>query len=75
MREEVLKLICDKDPNSFKAIGDLCEKVKDYDPFFIYKINDGTFNDEVSYVFKSSTCAAELAIEMDCDDPENKSCL
>ena len=75
MREEVLKLICDKDPNSFKAIGDLREKVKDYDPFFIYKINDGTFNDEVSYVFKSSTCAAELAIEMDCDDPENKSCL
>ena len=75
MRGEVLKLICDKDPNSFKAIGDLREHLKDYDPFFIYKINDGTFNDEVSYVFKSSTCAAQLAIEMDCEDPENKSCL
>ena len=75
MRGEVLKLICDKDTNSFKAIGDLRENLKDYDPFFIYKINDGTFNDEVSYVFKSSTCAAELAIEMDCEDPENKSCL
>ena len=75
MREEVLKLICDKDPNSFKSIGDLRENLKEYDPFFIYKLNDGTFNDDVSYVFKSSKCAAELAIEMDCDDPDNKSCL
>ena len=75
MREEVLKLVCDKDPNSFKAIGELCENLKDYDPFFIYKINDGSFNDEVSYVFKSLTFAAELVIEMDCDDPQNKSCL
>ena len=76
MREEVLKFVCDKDPNSFKAIGELCKNLKDYDPFFIYKINDGSFNDEVSYVFKSSTLsAAELVIEMDCDDPENKSCL
>ena len=75
MREEVLKLVCDKDPNSFKAIGELRESLKDYYPFFIYKINDGSFNDEVSYIFKSSTCAAELAIEMYCDDPENRSCL
>ena len=75
MREEVLKLVYEKDPNSFKAIGELRENLKDHDPFFIYKINDGTFNDEVSYVFKSSRSAAELTIEMDCDDPENKSCL
>ena len=75
MREEVLKLVCDKDLNSFKAIRELCKSLKDYDPFFIYKINDGSFNDEVLYVFKPSTCAAELVLEMDCDDPENKSCL
>ena len=76
MRKEVLKLVCDKDPNSFKAIGELHENLKDYNPFFIYKIKDGSsFNDEVSYIFKSLMCAAELAIEMDCDDPENKSCL
>ena len=75
MREEVLKLVCDKDPNSFKAIGELRENLKDYDPFFIYKINDRSFSNEVLYVFKSSTSAAQLAIEMDCDDPENKSCL
>ena len=41
MREEVLKLVCEKDPNSFKAIGELCENLKDHDLFFIYKINDG----------------------------------
>ena len=29
----------------------------------------------MSYVFKSSKCAAELALEMDCDNPQNKSCL
>ena len=75
MREEVLKLVCEKDPNSFKTIGELCENLKDYDPFFIYKINDRTFNNEVSYVFKSSCCATDLTIDMDCDDPDNKSCL
>ena len=75
MKEEVLKLVSDKDPNSFKAIGDLRDKVKGFDPFLIYKINDGSFNDEISYVFKTSQCAAQLALEMDCDDPQNKSCL
>ena len=40
MREEVLKLVCEKDPNLFKAIGEFCENLKDHDPFFIYKINN-----------------------------------
>ena len=75
MKQEVLKIVSDKDPNSFTAVAALREQLKEYDPFLIYKVNDGSFNDEISYVFKSSTCAAELAIEMDCEDPENKSCL
>ena len=75
MKQEVLNIVSDKDPNSFTAVAALREQLKEYDPFLIYKVNDGSFNDEISYVFKSSTCAAELAIEMDCEDPENKSCL
>ena len=75
MKQEVPNIVSDKDPNSFTAVAALREQLKEYDPFLIYKVNDGSFNDEISYVFKSSTCAAELAIEMDCEDPENKSCL
>ena len=75
MKEEVLKIVCDQDPNSFTAIGTLRESLKAFDPFLIYKINDGSLNDQMSYVFKSSKCAAELALEMDCDNPQNKSCL
>ena len=75
MKEEVLKLACNKDPNSFAIIGNLQKNLKSFDTFLIYKINDGTLNDEISYVFKSSHCAAKLALEMDCDDPNNKSCL
>ena len=41
----------------------------------IYKLNDGTLNDEISFVFKTSRCAAQLALEMDYQDPENRSCL
>ena len=49
--------------------------MKTIDPYPIFKINDGTLNDEISYVFKSSKCAAQLAIEMDCEDIDNRSCL
>ena len=75
MKEEILKVVAKKDPNSFHAIADLREEMKAYDPYLIFKINDGTLNDEISYVFKSSKCAAEMAIEMDCEDEKNRSCL
>ena len=51
------------------------DDLKTIDPYLIFKINDGTLNDEISYVFKSSKCAAQLAIEMDCEDINNQSCL
>ena len=41
----------------------------------IYKLNDGTLNDEISFVFKTSRCAAQLALEMNYQDLENRSCL
>ena len=75
MKEEILKIVSKKDPNSFHAIANLRDDLKTIDPYLIFKINDGTLNDEISYVFKSSKCAAELAIEMDCENPKNRSCL
>ena len=75
MKEEILKVVAKKDPNSFHAIADLREEMKAYDPYLIFKINDGTLNDEISYIFKSSKCAAQMAIEMDCEDENNRNCL
>ena len=75
MKEEILKVVSKKDPNSFHAIANLRDDLKTIDPYLIFKINDGTLNDEISYVFKSSKCAAQLALEMDCEDIDNQSCL
>ena len=75
MKEEVLKIVSRRDPNSFHAIANLRKDLKTIDPYLIFKLNDGTLNDEISYVFKSSKCAAELAIEMDCEDEKSRSCL
>ena len=64
MKEEILKVVLKKDPNSFHAIANLRDDLKMIDPYLIFKINGRTLNDEISYVFKSSKCAAQLAIEL-----------
>ena len=75
MKQEVITRVTDKDPNSFSAIAELRKQLKSFDPYLIYKLNDGTLNDEISFMFKTSRCAAQLALEMDYQDPENRSCL
>ena len=75
MKQQVITRVTDKDPNSFAAVAELRKQLKSFDPYLIYKLNDGTLNDDISFVFKSSRCAAELALEMDYQDPENRSCL
>ena len=75
MKQEVITRVTDKDPNSFSAVAELRKQLKSFDPYLIYKLNDGTLNDEISFVFKTSRCAAQLALEMDYQDPENRSCL
>ena len=75
MKQEVITRVTDKDPNSFSAIAELRNQLKSFDPYLIYKLNDGTLNDEISFVFKTSRCAAQLAFEMYYQDPENRSCL
>lgn len=63
------------DPNSFQAVADLRDELKPYDPFYIYKINNGSLNDQPSFVFKTSTYAGNMAIEMDYTDESNTSVL
>ena len=75
MKQRVITRVTDQDPNSFAAVAELRKQLKSFDPYLIYKLNDGTLNDDISFVFKSSRCAAELALEMDYEDPENRSCL
>ena len=75
MKQEVITRVTDKDPNSFSAVAELRKQLKSFDPYLTYKLNDGTLNDEISFVFKTSRCAAQLALEMDYQDPENRSCL
>ena len=75
MKEEVMQRTTSQDPNSFTAIAALQDKLKDFDPYLIYKMNDGTLNDDISFVFKSSTSAAQLALQMDSNNPNNTNCL
>lgn len=51
--------------HNFEAVGRLRSKIKDKDPFFIYKINDCNLNGEPSFVFKMSRVQAKLAAAMD----------
>ena len=58
MKQEAITRVTDKDPNSFAAVAALQQELKSFDPYLIYKLNDGTLNDKISFVFKSSKCAA-----------------
>ena len=58
MKQEAITRVTDNAPNSFAAVSALWQELKSFDPYLIYKFNDGTLNDEISFVFKSSKCAA-----------------
>ena len=61
-----------QDLNSFTAVGKMKKVADKMDPYYIFKANDGSLNDGIDYVFKSSTRMAKLMIEMDCSgDPSN----
>lgn len=52
---------------NFEALGLLKSKCYEKDEYLIYKINNRSLNGSPSYVFKSSTSMAYLAIDMDRD--------
>ena len=51
-----------EDNNSFDAVDSIKRQTDDRDPFYIYRINNGTMNNQSDYVFKSSTVMAQIAI-------------
>ena len=59
------------DQNSFDAVAIIKKKTDSYDPFYIYRINNGAMNNSSDYIFKSSREMIKLAIEMDVDGPDS----
>ena len=57
--------------NSFDAVAIIKKKTDTYDPFYIYRINNGSMNNSLDYIFKSSREMIKLAMDMDVDGPEN----
>ncbi len=54
--------------NNFEAVANFKQYCDQNDPFYIYKMNDKRGNpDKPSFVFKSSTLKAKIAINMDKD--------
>ena len=48
MKQEAITRVTDKDPNSFAVVAALRQELKSFDPYLIYKLNDGTLNDDIS---------------------------
>ena len=59
------------DQNSFDAVAIIKKKTDTYDPFYIYRINNGAMNNSSDYIFKSSREMIKLAMDMDVDGKEN----
>ena len=59
-----------KDENSFDAVAIIKRKMGEYDPYYIYRVNNGLYSNTSDYVFKSSRWMVQIAIIMDIDNPE-----
>ena len=51
--------------HSFEAVGIFRNKMKNIDPFFVYKINNRMLNGEPSFVFKTGKRQLEILLGMD----------
>ena len=68
-KKEIMEEIISVERHSINAIGIIKQKQDEQDPLHIYKINDRKLNGKPSFVFKSSTPMARIALLM---DQENK---
>ena len=59
-----------KGENSFDAVAIIKRKTDEYDPYYIYRVNNGLCNNTSDYVFQSSREMVRIAIMMDIDSPE-----
>ena len=60
-----------KDENSFDAVAIIKRKTDEYDPYYIYRVNNGLCNNTSDYVFKSSREMVRIAMMMDIDNAES----
>ena len=59
------------DCNSFDVVAIIKRETDEYDPNYIYRLNNGSMNNGSDYVFLSSTKMAELAVKMDVNGEKN----
>ena len=60
-----------KDENSFDAVAIIKRKTDEYDPYYIYRVNNGLCNNTSDYVFESSREMVRIAMMMDIDNAES----
>ena len=60
-----------KDENSFDAVAIIKRKTDEYDPYYIYRVNNGLCNNTSDHVFKSSREIVRIAMMMDIDIAES----
>ena len=64
-KQEIMEEIIGVERHSINAIGIIKQKQDEQDPLHIYKINDRKLNRKPSFVFRSSTPMAKIALLMD----------
>lgn len=75
IRAEYLKETAPITRNSWMALDTAIENLNKDDKFRVYRYNNREKSGEASYVFKSSRIMAQMAIEMDVNDPTFDPCF
>ena len=70
MKKDIHKTLLGTEQHSIDAVATVEKTQERYDRFHIYEVNDKKMNGQPSYVFKSSTPMAKIALLMDQDNPQ-----
>ena len=70
VKKDMHKTLLGTERHSIDAVATVKKAQERYDRFHIYEVNDKKMNGQPSYVFKSSTPMAKIALLMDQDNPQ-----
>ena len=70
VKKDMHKTLLGTERHSIDAVATVKKTQECYDRFHIYEVNDKKMNGQPSYVFKSSTPMAKIALLMDQDNPQ-----
>ena len=73
VKKDMHKSLLGTEWHSIDAVATVKKTQEHYDRFHIYEVNDQKMNRQPSYVFKSSTPMAKIALLMDQDNPPENS--